>query len=131
MTPEAELARRAKISAALKGRRMPPEQRAKIAASVKAARSGATAPSGVANAAPAPLPALPREGALEAHQRAVTARQQAVIEHELLDARVALLTDTLARMEYDLELARERFGNGRTGYQTSLMREWWGKVPPV
>jgi len=122
MTPEAELARRAKISAALKGRRMPPEQRAKIAASVKAARSGATAPSGVANAAPAPLPALPREGALEAHQRAVTARQQAVIEHELLDARVALLTDTLARMEYDLELARERALQARADEYAASLR---------
>lgn len=122
MTPEAELARRAKISAALKGRRMPPEQRAKIAASMKAARSGATAPSGVANAALAPMPVLTREAALEAHQRAVAAREDAVIEYELLDARVALLTDTLARLEYDLELARERALQARADEYAASLR---------
>ena len=30
-----------------------------------------------------------------------------------------------------LELARERFSDGRPGYQVKLMREFWGKVPPL
>lgn len=100
MTPDAERARRAKISASLKGRPMSPEHKAKISATVRAKRA--------ASHPGRSTPTRHQERTQEAYREAVEARKVAATEYAVLEARIALLYEVLNRLENELLVSHER-----------------------